>query len=361
MHQLKSKKILYISNKYKKIKSGGREKLSDLNFKVLKTIYKKKIFYYKISKHKIINLSDIFLSLFGNIDGINNAQVNKIKEIVKRNNISHIFIDGSNLGKLSRKLKNKNVRIISYCHNVESIFFWDKLKLNFSFRNFFIFFVNYLAELQTVYFADYLIFLNNRDKNNMFKYYKKTKFFILPLSLKDNFKNYRNKLNKNNFILFVGGNFYANVDGVKWYLKEILPKINIKTYFIGSGLFQKEYKNNPKVVFKGYVKNLNIWYKKSLFIISPIFYGSGMKTKIAESLMYGKKILGTKESFVGYETFQKKIGKLCNNKDDFIKTINSYTKKKLYYFDSELRDIYINNYSEQSLKKKYLKIMKNIS
>jgi polysaccharide biosynthesis protein PslH len=357
----KNFKILYISNRYNKNKKGGREKLSELNFNTLKSIYKKKFFYYKLSKKKINTIKKIFLSLSGNIDGINIYEINKIKNIIIKNEITHIFIDGSNLGKLSRKLKNKNVRIISYCHNVESIFFGDKLKLNFSFRNFFIFFVNYLAELQTVYFTDYLIFLNNRDKDNMFKYYKKTKFFILPLSLKDNFRNYRNKLNKNNFILFVGGNFYANVDGVKWYLKEILPKINIKTYFIGSGLFQKEFKNNPKVVFKGYVKNLNIWYKKSLFIISPIFYGSGMKTKIAESLMYGKKILGTKESFVGYENFQKKIGKLCNNKNDFIKSINSYSKKKLYYFDSELRDIYINNYSEQSLKKKYLKIMKNIS
>jgi polysaccharide biosynthesis protein PslH len=357
----KNQKILYISNEYNKIKSGGREKLSDLNFKTLKSIYKKKFFYYKISKKKIITLKDIFLSLFGNIDGINNSKINEIREIIKQNNISYIFIDGSNLGKLSRKLKNKEVKIISYCHNVESIFFWDKLKLKFNFRNLFICFVNYLAELQTVHFADYLVFLNKRDKNNMFKYYKKTNFFIVPLSLKDNFKNYTNRLNKNNFILFVGSNFYANKEGVKWYLKEILPSIKIKTYFIGSNLFQKKYKNNHKVVFKGYVKNLNIWYKKSLFIISPIFYGSGMKTKIAESLMHGKKILGTKESFVGYENFQKKIGKLCNNKNDFIKTINDYSKKKLYYFNPRLRNIYIDNYSEQSLKKKYYKMIKNIN
>ena len=355
----KNKKILYISNNYNN-KRGGREKLSDLNFKTLKSIYGKNFYYYKISKKKIISLKDIFLSLFGNIDGINNIKINRIRYIIKKNHISYVFIDGSNLGKISRRLKNEKTKIITYCHNVEAIFFWDKLKLNFNFRNLFIYLVNFLAEYQSVKFSDYLIFLNKRDKENMFKYYRKSKFFIIPLSLKNNFKKYQNKINKNKFIIFVGSNFYANVNGLKWYLREIVPNINIKTYFIGSSVLQSQYKNNPKTVFKGYVKNLNIWYKRSLFVISPIFYGSGMKTKIAESLMHGKKILGTKESFVGYENFQNKIGKLCNSKDSFIKNINQYSKKKIYHFDPKLRKIYIDNYSEQSLKRNYLKIIKNI-
>jgi len=357
----KNFKILYISNRYNKNKKGGRENLSELNFNTLKSIYKNKFFFYKISRKKINTIKNIFLSLLGNIDGINKYEIDKIKDIIIKNKITHVFIDGSNLGKLSRTLKNNNLKIISYCHNVESIFFWDKFKLSLSFRNFFIFIVNFLAEFQTVIFSDYLVFLNTRDEKNMFKFYKKNKSFVIPLSLKNNFKSYKNKLNKNKFILFIGSDFYANLNGLKWYLKEIIPHINIKTYFIGSNLFQEEYKNNPKVVFKGYVKNLNNWYKKSLFIISPIFYGSGMKTKIAESLMHGKKILGTKESFIGYERFQNKIGKLCNNKNDFIKTINKFSKENFYHFDPKLREIYINNFSEQSLKKKYIKLFKNIS
>ena len=120
---IKNFKILYISNRYNKNKKGGREKLSELNLNTLKSIYKKKFFYYKLSKKKINTIKNIFLSLLGNIDGINKYEINKIKNIIIKNKITHIFIDGSNLGKLSRTLKNNNLKIISYCHNVEAFFF----------------------------------------------------------------------------------------------------------------------------------------------------------------------------------------------------------------------------------------------
>jgi len=36
-------------------------------------------------------------------------------------------------------------------------------------------------------------------------------------------------------------------------------------------------------------------------VILPIISGSGMKTKTAEALMYGKSIIGIKEAFEGYK------------------------------------------------------------
>ena len=49
--------------------------------------------------------------------------------------------------------------------------------------------------------------------------------------------------------------------------------------------------------------------------------GSGMKSKTAEALMYGKPILGTKEAFEGYDTDPAKVGALCNTATEFIETI----------------------------------------
>ena len=68
------------------------------------------------------------LAVTGNIDGVTNEKILEINKIIKKNNIKYIFLDGSNLGKISRKLFSKNVKIITFCHNVESNFFFKNLR-----------------------------------------------------------------------------------------------------------------------------------------------------------------------------------------------------------------------------------------
>ena len=42
------------------------------------------------------------------------------------------------------------------------------------------------------------------------------------------------------------------------------------------------------------------WYRGALAVVAPIRSGSGMKTKVAEALMHGKRVVGLPEAFVGY-------------------------------------------------------------
>jgi len=51
----------------------------------------------------------------------------------------------------------------------------------------------------------------------------------------------------------------------------------------------------------GAVEEIDLWYYQSDCVVSPIFWGSGIKVKTAESFMLGKTVIGTKESFVGYD------------------------------------------------------------
>ena len=321
-------KILYISNDLNKNPVGGRKNLTNLNQKILKDIFKKNFFSFELQKKKISSLKNILLALSGNIDGITKKKIKIIKNLIKKNDIKYLFVDGSNLGKISRKLSNKNIKIITFCHNVETNFFLEKLKTFYNLKNLYILVVNLLAELQSVYFSDYLIFLNKRDKLMMNKYFFKKKSFIIPMCLDDKFKKYKNSINKKNYLIFVGSNFFGNMTGLEWYVRKIANKINYKTYIIGKNLLREKFKKNSKIVFKGYVKNLNKFYKNSLFTVAPIFKGSGMKTKVAESLMHGKYIVGLKEAFIGYEKYEKKIGIKCNNADDYIKAINNLSKIK---------------------------------
>ena len=56
----KNLKILYISNKYNKNKQGGREKLSELNFVTLKSIYEENFFFIGFQGKKLIRLKISF-------------------------------------------------------------------------------------------------------------------------------------------------------------------------------------------------------------------------------------------------------------------------------------------------------------
>ena len=354
------KKILFISNRSNKGQVGGRKNLSNLNEKVLKNIFRENFFTFKLEKKKIISLKNIVLALTGNIDGVDNLKIQKIKKIIKKKQITHVFIDGSNLGKISRKISNNSIKIITFCHNVETNFFLKKLKTFFNFRNFYILLINFLTEFQSVYFSNYLIYLNNRDKQMMEKYFYKKNFFIVPMCIDDNFKKYKNSINKNKFLLFVGSNFFGNVSGLEWYINKIVNKIKLKTYVIGKNLNRKKFISNPKIIFKGYVKNLNQYYKEALFIVAPIFKGSGMKTKVAESLMYGKHVIGLKEAFVGYEKFETKIGIKCIDENDFVEAINKFSERKHYFYEPKLRKIYIENFSNNKMKNSYEKIFGKI-
>ena len=354
------KNFLFISNKLDQSPIGGRKNLTNLNEKVLKNIFGEKFFSLKLKKKKISSIKDIIMALTGNIDGVTDQKIKIIKNIIQKKQIKYLFIDGSNLGKISRKIANKDIKIITFCHNVETNFFLKKFETHFNLKNFYILVVNFFTEFQSVYFSDYLIFLNKRDKKVMTKFFFKKKYFIVPMCLDDKFKKFKNSINNNRYLIFVGSNFFGNITGLEWYINKISNNINLKTYVIGKNLLQKKFKNNPKIIFKGYVKNLNEYYKKALFTVAPIFKGSGMKTKVAESLMFGKSVIGLKEAFIGYEKYEKKIGIKCKNENDFIEAINNFSKKKHNYYKPKLRKIYLENFSSYSMKNLYKKILEKI-
>ena len=84
MNLLNKKKILFISNNTNQKTVGGRKNLTLLNKKVLKNIFGKNFFSFEIKKKKIKSTRDILLAITGNIDGINNEVLIKIKDLIEK-------------------------------------------------------------------------------------------------------------------------------------------------------------------------------------------------------------------------------------------------------------------------------------
>ncbi len=149
------------------------------------------------------------------------------------------------------------------------------------------------------------------------------------------------------FALFVGGVFYANREGILWFVKYVVPRIKIKICVVGRGFerLKDQLEREGAVEVVGAVDNLADWYLDSQFAIAPVFDGSGMKTKVAEALMFGKSIIGTPEAFVGYEDIASRAGALCRTSNEFVDAVQRLADTPPDAFDPELRALYEQKYS----------------
>ena len=154
-------------------------------------------------------------------------------------------------------------------------------------------------------------------------------------------------LNNEKYILFVGGSFYGNIHGIKWFIKNVVPEIDVKLILVGFGLenYRSSLEVNNKVKVVASADSLYELYKDALFVIAPIFKGSGMKTKVAESLMFGKIILATKEAASGYDSVPRDVLIECFDKNKFIEFINKFSANNNSKFNQKSRDIYEEFYS----------------
>jgi glycosyltransferase involved in cell wall biosynthesis len=359
---------LLITGTVEKYPTGGREMLCKLNFEALLDIYADRLAVLNLIKQPVQGLALTANAFKGHIDGVNPKAFNEICTIIRDNSIKNLFVDGSNFGEIVRqvKLKYPLVHIHTFFHNVEARFFWGSLKEKKSLRALAIFIANYLAERKAVIFSDKIICLSERDSQLLKTIYGRSATHISAMSLDDRLpSDFQNLIDpsRTKYALFVGGDFYANRVGISWFVKNVAPKIHFKVCVVGKGLerYKQELELVENVEVVGAVDSLADWYLNAHFVIAPIFDGSGMKTKVAEALMYGKKVIGTPEAFSGYEADVDKIGKVCKSEADFVKAIELIDDMVAANFDKDLRAIYENKYSSMAAKVRFHAILNECS
>jgi glycosyltransferase involved in cell wall biosynthesis len=289
---------------------------------------------------------------------------NTLKKIIKTSKeYDYIFIDQSSYGVIAYFLKNVKYsgKIICFFHNVEYNIERQNIKLSpLSFFKIFLlrFFeipIIYYNEKKACKYSDMIVALNKRDSAELQRIYKATNVNIIPISLSDTFKNEVKEFTSiPPTFLFIGNNWLPNIQGLKWFIHNVLDLVKIKLQIVGSGMeaIKKEF-IHPKIEFLGYVSDLSSILMNADYIISPIFIGSGMKVKTCESLMYGKNIIGTSEAFEGYEIDYQKVGAICNNKEEFILFIKNHCYIRRKKFNEFSRNYFVEKYSFQATLKKF--------
>ena len=278
--------ILLITNKLFNNNAGGREQLCRLNRIALEEIYNNHFNLVEIEKSPPVSFVEKVAVFRGYTDGLNKTSIESIIKEVRENNIEQVFIDGSNFGELAKALKSSNllVKIYTFFHNVEARFFWGSFRGSPSIRSLSVFIANYLSERKSVKYSNKIICLNERDSSLLGKWYGRTANYTSPMSILDKYTGLKT-INKTpqRFALFVGGDFYANISGIQWYVENVSAFVDIHTCIVGRGMekFKEKLEINDKIKVIGEVDSLEQWYLDSYLVIAPIFDGSGMKTKVA--------------------------------------------------------------------------------
>jgi len=273
----------------------------------------------------------------------------KIINIIKRKSVSYdyVFIDASYLGMISYYLKRTGYKgkIICFFHNIEVNIMKQKAKIKP--LNFWKIFPVYYNEKKAIQFSDRIIALTNRDREELIRIYGAKNIDIIPISLPDELTSITADSTKvPPTLLFIGDNWYANIHGLRWFIKNVLNHVNIKLQIVGRNM--DEYKDllfHPKIEFLGYVEDISSLITDADYILCPIFKGGGMKVKICEALMYGKNIIGTKEAFEGYELDFNETGVICDTKNEFIDAIENYCSLERQRFNVKSREYYLEKYS----------------
>lgn len=341
------RKLLYIGPNISSIKSGA-DSVNKRNMQLLKEIFGDDFLSYVIENDSN-TLKD---KLSGFMGGLSKNDENKILNLIKKYNVSYVFLSQSIYGRLCRSIKKKfkEVKILMFFHNIEKHYAQEFIRVNGLFKLPFYFLVSY-NEKVGVKFSDYNIVLNNRDSSKLNYFYGKTADLVLPVSYLDVFDVSKvvKSLNKPPVLLFVGTDFFANVDGINKFVEFVMPYVDAKLIIVGKGMekYKSKWEINNNIQVFGFVDDLSELYYSSSAVVAPIFSGGGMKTKIAEALMYGKIIIGTSEAFEGYEINNQSLF-VCDSLENFISCINSL-ENVLTNFSSHSRSVFENYYDNRKI------------
>ena len=340
-------KIVYIARGLCGERNGASQ-VMERNRKALKKIAgRDNLIEYYLPK---ANIKNVIVSLIrlGSY-GVTKCEEKRILETICFNKPDFVFIESSSFGSLYKILSKNKIKTICLAHNLDT----ELCRQEITSRSPLISLPKYIAthfnEIITVKYADRLICLNDRDSNGFYKTFGRKADYIFPITfpLKQLSDILPTQESSVPHFLFVGSDFFPNVEGIKWFITEVAPHVKMNFRIVGGCCQNPIIKNlplPPNVILAGYADDLSIEYRNASGVIAPIFKGSGMKTKTVEAMSYGKSIFGTDEAFAGIDVDYSKIGGLCNTAEDFIKKLNSFNGN---YINEYTRMIFESHFSDE--------------
>lgn len=122
---------------------------------------------------------------------------------------------------------------------------------------------------------------------------------------------------------WAAGGLSPNADGLLWFASEVLPRIRRRLpwarLFVTGGTPPPEVAHlaGPAIVFLGHVSDLATVYSAARVAIVPLRYGSGVKNKTVEALLFGVPVVATSIGAEGIDCAGLEAIDVCDDPEAF--------------------------------------------
>lgn len=187
------------------------------------------------------------------------------------------------------------------------------------------------SEINRLEYFDDIICISHDEKVFFEKILKNKNLHYLPHLINDKIVNIDASMREID-LLFIGYDNSYNIEGIKWFFKNIYPQLdsNIKITVAGKVAehIDQNYKNVTKI---NYVENLDDIYSKTKISMCPLLNGTGMKVKVIEAMSYGLPVVCTSRGVDGLPDKTKNGCLVSDNPQHFAEYINKLFNDSVFY------------------------------
>jgi len=303
-------RVLYVRGERIGQIKGGADHVSSSVLYMLRTYFPhsvNELYLYEFCKRPTSRQAVFFDALQGWFFPYGRQEATQFRRIIQ--DYDFVFLDQSVYGRLlsDALISRPELKTAVLFHNVECEFYAQRVWRAGRIHNALLLPAILRAEKEALR-ADLVMTLTRKDSKKLQCLYgRSADCIIMPVvadrynrALAEQMKS-KNKTDTFN-MLFAGSAFPPNIEGIRWFVRKVLPQVPGELFIVGRD-FEKHRVQlaAERVHVIGTVEEMDPWYYQSDCVISPIFWGSGIKVKTAEAFMLGRTVVGTKESFVGYD------------------------------------------------------------
>ena len=180
-------------------------------------------------------------------------------------------------------------------------------------------------EIRRVLLFDYTLSISFQEANELRTIESNFEILFLPVTMKQpRFLSIPDLHDRRYDLVFGGHANVHNMDGIHWFLQEVLPCLPSHITFAVFGRICKEIKLQvvPSNVFLlGEIDDLSKLYSQARVAICPLQSGTGMKVKVIEALSFGLPVVTTDWGVSGFPDQNETGCSVANSSKEFTQTL----------------------------------------